>query len=239
MGVFSMRNISNRTFHYHFGARLIAFSLIAIAASSAYSFPSIAEQQKPLHELQLQSGAKLIQEKKYSEGYKEFKKLADGGCPYSQCLVGLMHKDGIGVKKDAHLAFEFMQRSADQGFADAERWLGEMYFKGEGVPQNRKKALAWFEKAAKNDVIEAQYKIGHMYRKSGLPELQAKGADWIAKAEKTGVADVEGEVAKVPPIPVSGYAGSSTSYTNGVSNIAQSWGGYSSLARSLQATQQP
>jgi hypothetical protein len=206
---------------------------------SQFFLAAQAVETKPLHETQLESGAQLVKEKKYPEGYKAFKKMADGGCPYSQCVVALMHKNGVGVKKDPKLAFEMMQRSAHQGFADAQRWLAEMYLKGEGVKPDRKKALEWFEKAARNDVVEAQYKLGHMYRKSGLPELKDRGAEWLSKAEKTGVADIEKGASKIPPIPVSGYSGSSGSYTNGVTNIAQSWGGYSALAKSLQTVQQP
>jgi TPR repeat protein len=189
--------------------------------------------------VQLQSGAQLVKEKKFPEGYNAFKKMADGGCPYSQCVVALMHKNGVGVKKDPKLAFEFMQRSAHQGFADAQRWLGVMYLKGEGVAPDRKKALEWFEKAARNDVVEAQYHLGHMYRNSGLPQLKEKGAAWISKAEKNSLANIEKGASKIPPIPVNGYSGSSNSYTNGAANIAQSWAGYSDLAKSLQNAQQP
>jgi Sel1 repeat len=114
-----------------------------------------------------------------------------------------------------------------------------MYLKGEGVPANKNKALQWFEKAARNDVVEAQYKIGHLYRNSPLPELKAKGTDWLKKAGKSGIEDLETQAQKIPPIPYNGYSGSSGTYTNGVSNIAQSWAGYSSLAQNLQATQQP
>jgi TPR repeat protein len=213
--------------------------ITAVTFCGQFCLSAKAVETKPLHESQLESGAQLVKEKKYPEGYKAFKKMADGGCPYSQCVVALMNKNGVGVKKDSHLAFEFMQRSAHQGFADAQRWLAEMYLKGEGVAPDRKKALEWFEKAARNDVVEAEYKLGHLYRNSGLPELEEKGAAWISKAEKTGVNDIEKEASKIPPIPVTGYSGSSNSYTNGVTNVAQSWAGYSSLAKSLQNLQQP
>jgi TPR repeat protein len=196
-----------------------------------------AVEQKSVHEVELQSGAQFIEKKQYGEGYKTFKKLADGGCPYSQCVVGLMHKNGIGVKKDPQLAIAYFEKSAKQGFGDAQRWLGEMYYKGEGVRADHAKALEWFEKAARNDIVEAQYKIGHLYRTSGLASAKAKGAAWIAKAEKTGVADLEEQAKRLPQIPMNRYSGSSSTYSNGVSNITQSWSGYSSLAKSLTATQ--
>jgi len=224
----------------HFKRSIVLTALVSISMlCGQLRLPAQAVETKPLHELQLESGAQLVKEKKYPEGYKAFRKMADRGCPYSQCVVALMNKKGVGVKKDPRLAFEFMQRSAHQGFADAQRWLGEMYLKGEGVAPDRKKALEWFEKAARNDIVEAEYKLGHMYRKSGLPELEQKGAAWISKAEKTGVNDLKQGASKIPPIPVTGYSGSSSSYTNGVTNLAQSWAGYSSLAKSLQNVQQP
>jgi TPR repeat protein len=217
------------------GSKLFARSLVSLLfVAASCQLGASAVEEKAQREAELRSSSRLIEEKHYSEGYQSFKKLADKGCPYSQCLVGLMHKNGVGVKKDAKLAFAYFEKSANQGFADAQRWLAEMYLRGEGTAVNKSKALEWFEKAARNDIVEAQYKIGHLYRTSGAAELKGRGTAWLSKAAKSGIADAESKVNKIPQIP---YSGPQNTYSNGVSNIAQSWGGYSSLAKSLSSTQ--
>lgn len=219
------------------GRRALISGMLLAAIVSAGSGLN-AGAMEASRELELKTGAQMIHEKHYTEGYNHFKKLADNGCPYSQCVVGLMHKNGVGVKKDPKAAFAYFERSAQQGFADAQRWLALMYLRGEGTPANRAKAMEWFEKAARNDVVEAQYKIGHLYRTSGMAASKEKSAEWLAKAGKNSLNAYKSNVAKLPQIPDNGYSGSSNSYTNGVKNIAQSWGGYSALAQNLQATQQ-
>ena len=217
-----------------FGSKKFARSLVSLLfVATSCQLGASAVEEKP-REAELRSSSRLIEEKHYSEGYQSFKKLADKGCPYSQCLVGLMHKNGVGVKKDPKLAFAYFEKSAHQGFADGQRWLGEMYLKGEGTPVDRAKALEWFEKAARNNIVEAQYKIGHLYRTSGAADLKARGTAWLSKAAKTGITDAESKVSQIPQIP---YSGPQNTYSSGVSNIAQSWGGYSSLAKSLASTQ--
>jgi TPR repeat protein len=191
---------------------------------------TLAAEQHQLDEVELQKCSKLIEERHYKEAYQGFKKLADKGCPYSQCMVGMMNRKGLGVPKDPKLALTYFEQSAKQGFGDAQRWLGVMYLKGEGTSTNRQKALEWFEKAAKNDIVEAQYKLGHLYRTSGAADLKEKGSAWIAKAGRTGITDLETQASKMPQIP---YSGAPNTYSNGLTNIARSWGGYAAAAKNL------
>jgi TPR repeat protein len=94
--------------------------------------------------------------KHYHQGYARFKKLANHGCPFSQCILGIMHQKGMGVEKNASQALYWFQKSAQQGFADAERRLGLMYYHGDGVPKNLKLAKLWLSRAAQHGVIEAE-----------------------------------------------------------------------------------
>lgn len=214
---------------------LAAALAVAFFTPSTHPFAALAAEQNEANEAELQKCSKLIEEKHYKEAYQGFKKLADNGCPYSQCMVGMMTRKGLGIPKDPKAALTYFEHSAKQGFGDAQRWLGEMYLKGEGTSTNRQKALEWFEKAARNDIVEAQYKIGHLYRTSGAADLKARGTAWLAKASKTGIADLENQVNKVPQIQ---YSGSPNTYSNGLTNLARSWGGYAAAAKNLASAQQ-
>ena len=82
--------------------------------------------------------------------------MAKHGCPYSQCLVGIMRQNGTGSKKSAAQAKYWFQKSAKQGFADAEHRLGLMYYKGDGIKKNLVLAKLWLTKAANHGVEEAK-----------------------------------------------------------------------------------
>jgi len=172
--------------------------------------------------------------KDYPQAYSHFKQMAENGCPYSQCILGIMHKDGVGVPKDPAKAVEWFRLSAHQGFADAERWLGHLYLTGQGVPKDPAKAREWLKKAAEHGVVEAQYELGNLEAKSDIPAQVAEGKEWLKKAGAAGLQKVEDTVAQLPPIPGGSYQGASNSYSAGLSNIQEAWTGYANVAKSLQ-----
>jgi len=174
--------------------------------------------------------------KNYREAYSHFKQMADSGCPYSQCILGLMHKKGLGVSKDPGKAVAWFEMSAQQGFADAERWLGHMYLTGEGVTKDQKKGSEWLKKAAAHGVAEAQWELGNLYSKSDAPLRVAEGKEWLKKAAAAGLQKAQNTVAKLPPITSNSYQGSPDSYSAGVTNIQQAWGGYAGVANALQVS---
>ena len=61
---------------------------------------------------------------------------AEKGSAEAQYKLGLAHRKGEGVKKDAAEALKWMQKAAEQGLADAQHDLGFIYAHGAGVPQN-------------------------------------------------------------------------------------------------------
>jgi TPR repeat protein len=114
--------------------------------------PAIAS----LEVARLNNARASITAKHYHQGYAQFKRMADHGCPFSQCILGVMHQRGMGVKKNVSQAIYWFQKSAQQGFADAENRLGLLYYRGDGVPKNLVIAKKWLSRAAKHGVIEAE-----------------------------------------------------------------------------------
>jgi hypothetical protein len=106
--------------------------------------------------IRLNEAGNLISSKHYYSGYVKFKNMAKHGCPFSQCIVGLMYQKGLGVKKSSAQALYWFQKSAQQGFADAEHRLGLMYYHGDGVTKNLTLARQWLSKAADHGVEGAK-----------------------------------------------------------------------------------
>ena len=85
-----------------------------------------------------------------AEDFSLIKQLASQGEADAQNNLGLMYKNGEGVRQDYTKAVEWYTKAANQGIADAQYNLGYSYYKGEGVRQNNIQAKEWFGKACDN-----------------------------------------------------------------------------------------
>jgi TPR repeat protein len=200
----------------------LVLTSLSLPPSTAFSVDK-ADAQK------LDSASKLIQEHKYKEGYASFKKMAKKGCPFSQCVIGLMHQLGVGEQRSLTKAAYWFKRSAAQGFVDAERRLGELYLTPEF--QNEKKALQHLEIAASYGLAEAEYDLGKFYSEKGGPEAQAKAKLWLQRAGDQGYTDAKELAAKLPAIPQPQNQNTPTV----VSNIGTAWTGYAGLTQGLES----
>ena len=86
--------------------------------------------------------------------------LADQNDPVSQNTLGLLYKEGKGVKKDTHLANQYFVKGVmndnDLSFYN----LGLSYYFGDGIKKNFKLAEKYFLKSATNGHIKAQNNLG-------------------------------------------------------------------------------
>jgi hypothetical protein len=109
---------------------------------------------------------KIAPEKSQQElqALKNFADTKDLNHPLAQYYLGLIHKNGTGVKKDLKAASDFFYHSASQGKIEARKeleghpdyfwarhYLGDLYYKGKGVIKNKEKAIDYYRKAWKND----------------------------------------------------------------------------------------
>ena len=60
----------------------------------------------------------------FQEAVKLFRQAADKGNAQAQYNLGIMYKNGQGVKRDDKEAVKWFQRAADQGHAKAQSNLG-------------------------------------------------------------------------------------------------------------------
>ncbi len=111
---------------------------------------------------------------------------------------GLPEDFGKGdlVQKDEAKAFEWMQKSADQGYVPAQEQLGAMFFTGMGTPKDEAKAVVWMEKAASQGDETAQVKLAIAYAQGlGVPKNAVKGAEWLKKSASQGNVVAQGFLA--------------------------------------------
>ncbi len=153
--------------------------------------------------LRLQQAGNFIRSKHYHKGYISFRNMAKHGCPYSQCILGIMHQKGLGTEKSSAQAFYWFQKSAQQGFADAEQRLGLMYYHGDGIKKNLTLAKLWLTRAADHGVIAARQLLAQ------IPPIP-------------GQQNLSNQLAQAPQ---------QAAWT--VNNIKESWQGYSEVTKQL------
>ena len=62
-----------------------------------------------------------------------YREAAKQGCAAAQYNLGVMYKNGRGVKQDDAQAVAWFRKAAEQGNTDAQKELGRMYATGRGV----------------------------------------------------------------------------------------------------------
>ena len=84
----------------------------------------------------------------------------------------------IGTSNAAE-AFQWLDRSATQGYSPAQFRLGQCYELGQGTTQNVGEALKWYFKSAKQGNALAQYNLGLLYEQAGN---QKEAVHWLVQA---------------------------------------------------------
>ena len=81
--------------------------------------------------------------------------IAEAGHDESQVIMGVMHQNGQGVKRDYKEAALWYAKAAKQGNAQAQFNLGTLYRYGAGVEKDLVEAYAWYDVADANGHADA------------------------------------------------------------------------------------
>ena len=92
----------------------------------------------------------------YEQAAQELLIEAKQGNAESQCLLGQMYYEGVGVRQDYKQSALWFTKAAKHKHAEAQYFLGLQYQNGQGVKQNRMEAEAWFQRAAKLGNVDAK-----------------------------------------------------------------------------------
>ena len=100
-------------------------------------------------------------------------------------VLGLLFRDGIGVRQDSERAISLLKDAiATKRSPSSYSNLGAMYFRGIGVPVNRAEARKWFEEGAKVNDGESFVFLSeiHLSLARNSPTDQAKAFEYATKA---------------------------------------------------------
>jgi hypothetical protein len=156
---------------------LTTLCVSTICGAPAFSY--MAEKDK------LDKASADCQAGRYKEGADEFRQLAKEGCPFAQCILGVMYQNGRGVPKNVHTAISWYSKSAKQGNPVAEEHLGEIYQFGEqGIKQDKSEAANWYRRAAHHGSQKAQMALFKMFVNSHVGSEATEGRSWLEQACK-------------------------------------------------------
>jgi len=89
-----------------------------------------------------------------------WKKGVKGKDPRSMLSMGILHMQGVGVKRDLKKAAGFVEMATDLGEPTATRVMSDFCLCGIGVPKNEKKGLLLLKRAAHMGCMEAMCTLG-------------------------------------------------------------------------------
>jgi TPR repeat protein len=138
----------------------------------------------------LMRAIECFDQKKYIDAFNRFERLTN--LETAQYYLGLMYLNGLGVKQDYQIAFEYLTQASENSDTPAAYLIGFMYEEGFGVTKNIVMAYNWYQKADQKGIKEAQHKLGKIYE-NGLGVktdiLQAK--EYYQKAAEQGLAEAQ------------------------------------------------
>ena len=135
-----------------------------------------------------QNGVDCFESGNCVEAADWFLKAANKGHASSQCYLGYLYENGLGVKASDEEAVKWYKKAAEQGDSLAQNNLGSMYREGRGVKQNVEESARWFRIAANQGSKLAQYNLAIMYLTgSGVPQDEAEAVKWYREAAEQGL----------------------------------------------------
>ncbi|WP_288308203.1 SEL1-like repeat protein [uncultured Muribaculum sp.] len=106
----------------------------------------------------------------------------------AQYYLGKIYYNGYGVTKSPAIAFEWFQKSAQQGFVRSQNNLGVCYNSGFGTEISHKEAVYWFRKAAEQGLDISQKNLADMYvTGKGIEKSPTEAEYWYRKSAEQGL----------------------------------------------------
>lgn len=101
----------------------------------------------------------------YGVAYRHFRMLAESENAEAYNALGMMYKQGLGVRQNDRKAMVFFKNSAKRGYLPALYNVGLMHKYGHGVEQNYRIANKCFDLADSLGFQKADYAIAYSYNK--------------------------------------------------------------------------
>ena len=122
-----------------------------------------------------------------------FRKAAELGHAESQCDLGkLYYQDHLADKDFQVKAFDWLSKSAEQGYDRACSNLGILYHDKSNSKADQAEALRWFQIAADKGFPTAQYRLGVAYQDGiGIIKDEVKAVQLLRSAAEQGHMDAQ------------------------------------------------
>ncbi len=134
-------------------------------------------------------GYQAFQAEDYDTALIELEPAAEAGDKRALFLLGVMHRQGLGVEPDVEQAVELWMEAAEPPGADAfaQFNLGVLYEAGDGVEQDVDRAIALYQQAADRGVAQAMLNLGVLYAQGTSVEADEEEAlRWFYEASLAG-----------------------------------------------------
>ena len=121
----------------------------------------------------------------YATAFTIITSFAEAGDAEVKYNIGLMYRDGEGIKRDYTEAVKWLSLAAEEGHKDAQFYLGEIYRNGKGVEQDDAEAVKWYRLAAEAGHKDAQRNLGLSYRNGiGVEQDYRLAYMWLSLADE-------------------------------------------------------
>ncbi len=116
-------------------------------------------------------GNKYIEKKNYNEAKRYYELAAKQNNTDALMKLGILYRDGLGVKKDPNKTFKYFELAAKLGNDNALFYLSIFYQNGFGTKKNINRARRYYKLAVRYGVSEAMTNLGLYYANENNIEL--------------------------------------------------------------------
>jgi len=141
-------------------------------------------------------GVQYYENGDYTNALKYYRMAAEKGLALAQFNLGVMYRDGNGVKQDYQEAINWFTKSANQNCASAQYALALFYEMGRGIDSDFQKAFKWYTKAAENNYPMAQNNLARLYFSGeGVPQDFQKAFELFSQAAEQNIPQAYSNIA--------------------------------------------
>ena len=117
---------------------------------------------------------------------------AQQGNPSAMNNLGMLYKDGLGVRQDEQQALTWFKQATQRKEPRALVNLAYMYENGLGVDRDPQRAQALTRQAAELGSPQGQYYVGRRYQLgNGVEQSMTQALEWYQRAAAQGYADAQ------------------------------------------------
>lgn len=125
--------------------------------------------------------------KDYEEAARWFTLAAKQGNGDACNKLGVVYRNGYGVRPDPERAILWFAMGANLGDPFAQFNLANSYLHGEWVARNFREAARWHQQAAQRGNTDSQYLMGCFYAEGlGVEKDMGRAREWLVHAERGG-----------------------------------------------------